>query len=121
MSAKKSNTSKKLVEAIIGSIQEKKGENITKIDLRKLHNADTDYFIICEGNSDTQVGAIADEVERGVRKKIKEKPWHIEGKENLEWVLIDYFNVVVHIFKKQTKAFYGLEDLWADGIIENIE
>lgn len=80
-----------------------------------------DYFIICEASNERQVNAIADQLEREVRKKIKEKPWHVEGKENLEWVLIDYFNVVVHIFKKETRKFYALEDLWADGEIVKLD
>ena len=110
-----------LVNALVEGILEKKGEEILVLDLKKLPHAMADYFIICEASNERQVNAIADQLEREVRKKIKEKPWHVEGKENLEWVLIDYFNVVVHIFKKETRKFYALEDLWADGEILKLD
>jgi ribosome-associated protein len=110
-----------LVNALVEGILEKKGEEILVLDLKKLPHAMADYFIICEASNERQVNAIADQLEREVRKKIKEKPWHVEGKENLEWVLIDYFNVVVHIFKKETRKFYALEDLWADGEIVKLD
>ena len=110
-----------LVNALVEGILEKKGEEILVLDLKKLPHAIADYFIICEASNERQVNAIADQLEREVRKKIKEKPWHVEGKENLEWVLIDYFNVVVHIFKKETRKFYALEDLWADGEIVKLD
>jgi len=110
-----------LVNALLEGILEKKGEEILVLDLKKLPHAIADYFIICEASNERQVNAIADQLEREVRKKIKEKPWHVEGKENLEWVLIDYFNVVVHIFKKETRKFYALEDLWADGEIVKLD
>ena len=110
-----------LANALVKLILEKKGEEILVLDLKKLPHAMADYFIICEASNERQVNAIADQLEREVRKKIKEKPWHVEGKENLEWVLIDYFNVVVHIFKKETRKFYALEDLWADGEIVKLD
>lgn len=110
-----------LANALVEGILEKKGEEILVLDLKKLPHAMADYFIICEASNERQVNAIADQLEREVRKKIKEKPWHVEGKENLEWVLIDYFNVVVHIFKKETRKFYALEDLWADGEIVKLD
>jgi len=106
-----------LAKALVEGILAKKGEDILVLDLTKLPHAVADYFIICDASNERQVNAIAEELEREVRKIIKEKPWHVEGKENLEWVLIDYFNVVVHIFKKETRKFYALEDLWADGEI----
>lgn len=110
-----------LVKALVEGILDKKGEEILVLDLKKLPHAMADYFIICEASNERQVNAIADQLEREVRKKIKEKPWHVEGKENLEWVLIDYFNVVVHIFKKETRKFYALEDLWADAEIVKLD
>ena len=110
-----------LANALVEGILKKKGEEILVLDLKKLPHAMADYFIICEASNERQVNAIADQLEREVRKKIKEKPWHVEGKENLEWVLIDYFNVVVHIFKKETRKFYALEDLWADGEIVKLD
>lgn len=110
-----------LANALVEGILEKKGDEILVLDLKKLPHAMADYFIICEASNERQVNAIADQLEREVRKKIKEKPWHVEGKENLEWVLIDYFNVVVHIFKKETRKFYALEDLWADGEIVKLD
>lgn len=105
----------KLAEAVINGIQEKKGREIICLNLRQIENAVCDYFIICHGDSDKQVNAIADSVITEVRKAIREKPWHKEGFENAEWILLDYFDVVVHIFKKETRDFYKLEELWADG------
>ncbi len=105
-------------QIIIDSILDTKGENIVKLDLRKLEEAPSDFFIICEGNSNTQVNAIADKI----IKKLKEEnilPNHMEGTKNSLWVLIDYFSTVVHIFYKKTRKFYRLEDLWSDA--ERIE
>jgi ribosome-associated protein len=103
-----------LVEVIIDAIQDVKGQNILVLDLQEMENSSCAFFVICEGNSDTQVGAITDRIERKTREVLKERPWHIEGRQNAEWVLIDYVSTVVHVFKKETRAFYALEELWGD-------
>lgn len=110
-----------IVEATIKGIQEKKGKSIVTLDLRKTDNSVTDFFIICHGDSSTQVDAIADSVMDELRMSLNERPWHKEGFENAEWILLDYFNVVVHVFQKETREFYNLEGLWADAQITEIE
>lgn len=105
----------KLNEFIIDAIQEKKGLDIIKIDLRHLPETPTDYFIICHGNNENQVRAIADSVEFEVKKKGYELPLHTEGKQNSVWVLIDYFDTVVHVFHHEAREYYGLEKIWSDG------
>jgi ribosome-associated protein len=111
---KKKVSSEALCDLIINGIQEKKGYDIVKLDLRKISGAITDYFIICSGGSDTQIGAIADSIDEEVRKKAEETPWHKEGFTNREWILLDYVNVVVHIFRNDRREFYDLESLWGD-------
>ncbi len=106
-----------LAETVIKGIQEKKGKEIVLLDLRKIENAICDYFIICHGDSSTQVSAIANSVDKEVKKDTGEDPWHSEGYENSEWVLIDYVDVVVHVFQKQIRDFYKLEKLWGDAEI----
>ena len=118
---KKTNNSDELTELIIKGIQEKKGENIVQLNLEGVDGAVTDYFIICEANSSTQIGAIKDSIEEEVRKALGEKPWHVEGTSNLEWVLLDYVNVVAHIFNKEKREYFDLEGLWADAEIKEIE
>ena len=103
-----------LKSVIIEGMQEKKASNIVVLDLKKVKNAVADYFIICTGNSDTQLDAISDGVEESVYKKLKQNPWHKEGKQNKEWVLIDYVDVVAHVFKKDKRDFFALEELWGD-------
>jgi ribosome-associated protein len=103
-----------LNEAVVRGILEKKGKNIVILDLRKLKDAVADYFIICQGDSSTQVKALADSVEEEVKKSLGERPWHIEGMENAQWVLVDYVNTVVHIFLPGTRDFYNIELLWND-------
>lgn len=103
-----------LINAIVDGIQEKKGHDIVMLDLRNSGSSIADYFIICHGTSDTQVEAIADSVEESVLKKTKELPHHIEGNDNAQWIIIDYFNAVVHIFVEDKRNFYGIEKLWAD-------
>ncbi|MEN8188021.1 MAG: ribosome silencing factor [Bacteroidota bacterium] len=110
-----------LITNIIKGIEEVKGENITILDLREIENSVCDYFVICDGNSNTQVNAISGSIQKVVSKNIKDKPWHVEGENNAEWVLIDYVNVVVHVFQKQIREFYNLEGLWGDAKITNIE
>lgn len=109
----KSN-SNKLVEAIVESIENLKGEDISILDLTEIDNAVSDYFIICSGNSNTQVSAIAANVEKNVRNNLKDRPLHTEGTQNAQWILIDYGNVVVHIFQKAIREFYDLESMWGD-------
>ena len=115
---KRSNETDVLLKSVVKGIFEKKGHNVLKIDLRKLENRIADYFVICHGTSITQVDAICDSVEDTVRKEAGEKPLHVEGLENCYWVLIDYSNVVVHIFLEEHRNFYSLESLWADADIE---
>lgn len=103
-----------LVETVVNGIQEKKGSKITVLDLRNIENMIAEFFVICEGDSNVHVDAVADSVEEVVRQDAGEKPLHVEGKRNAEWVLIDYMNVVVHVFQKQVRGYYSLEDLWAD-------
>ena len=121
MTKKEEFTSEQLVEAIVEAMQDKKAENVVSLDLRETESAVTDFFVICHGNSDTQVSAIADGVERSTREKLKEKPWHKEGKQNSQWVLLDYVNVVVHIFYSETRELYKLEQLWGDAKITSYE
>jgi ribosome-associated protein len=109
-----------LLENIIKGIFEKKGRDVIKIDLRRLDNRITDYFVICHGTSVTQVDSLCDSVDDAVRLGTGEKPSHIEGLDNCFWVLLDYGNVVVHIFLEQYREFYSLESLWADAAIEAV-
>ncbi len=110
-----------LSKYIVKGIQEKKGSDIVIINLKDIGNAIADYFVICTGASDTQVDAIAESVEKEVLEGANEKPWHREGFQNKEWILLDYVNVVVHIFKSDVRSFYGLEELWGDAAISKIE
>ena len=109
-----------LISLIIKGMEDIKGENISLLDLREIDNTVCDYFIICDGNSNTQVNAITNSVQKIVSKAIHEKPYPIEGIENSEWVLMDYVNVVVHIFQKQTREYYDIENLWGDAKITMI-
>jgi len=103
-----------LHDIIISSIQEKKGDNIVSLDLRKIPDAVADFFILCDGESTTQVRAIAENIIKTTEEKLNEPPYHKEGLNNLEWVLLDYVDVLVHVFKKEARGFYQLEDLWHD-------
>ena len=105
---------KKLIKLIIDGIEDVKGNEISLLDLRKLENRVSDYFIICDGNSNTQVNAIISSVTKKVSKGLRDKPWGVEGRENAEWVLLDYVDVVVHVFQKEKREFYDLEGLWGD-------
>ena len=118
---KKSDGADALLESIIKGIFEKKGQNVLKIDLRKLENRIADYFVICHAASGTQVSAICDSVDDTVRKDIHEKPLHVEGLDNCFWVLLDYGNIIVHIFLEEYRTFYSLESLWADAVVETLE
>ncbi|HLK29007.1 MAG TPA: ribosome silencing factor [Puia sp.] len=108
----------KIYKTIIEAIQEKKGENIVSLDLRKIHEAVADFFIICEAKSHTQIKAIADYVEEEVKKHCDENPYKHEGKQALQWVLIDYVNVVVHVMLPENRKFYKLEEMWSDAAAE---
>ena len=110
-----------LVTQIISGIEEVKGQNIEILDLREIENSVCDYFIICDGTSNTQVNAIVNSIQKIVSKSIKEKPWHVEGSENAEWVLLDYVHVVVHVFQKHIREFYDIEGLWGDARSVKIE
>jgi ribosome-associated protein len=106
----------KLIKTIINAIQEKKGENIISLDLRKVNEAVADFFIICEASSQPQVRAIAEFVEHEIKQKCDEYPYRHEGLKNLQWVLIDYVNVVVHVMLPETRKFYKLEEMWSDAV-----
>ena len=110
-----------LITEIIKGIEDVKGEKITILDLRDIENTVCDYFIICEANSNTQVSAISGSIQKNVSKTLKDKAWHVEGESNAEWILIDYVNVVVHVFQKHVREFYNLEELWGDAKITNIQ
>ncbi|MGB5377752.1 ribosome silencing factor [Muriicola sp.] len=102
-------------------MEEVKGLEINLLDLRDIENTVCDYFIICNGTSNTHVNAIVNSVQKTVSKGIKDKPWHVEGSENAEWVLLDYVNVVVHVFQKQVRDFYDIEGLWGDAKVTMVE
>ncbi|MDO6473040.1 ribosome silencing factor [Maribacter sp. 1_MG-2023] len=110
-----------LIALIIQGIDEVKGHNINLIDLREIENTVCDYFIVCNGTSNTHVNAIVGSIQKTVSKAIQDKPWHVEGEENAEWVLMDYVNVVVHVFQKQVREFYDIEGLWGDAKFTTIE
>jgi ribosome-associated protein len=118
---KKKSAKIDLKDAIIIGMLEKKANDITVLDLRKLKTSMADYFIVCHGNSDKQVSAIADSVEEQTKKLAGERAWHVEGSELNEWVLLDYFDIVVHVFMDEKRGFYGIEDLWSDADITVIK
>ena len=119
--AKENNNSDELITTIISGIEDVKGKEIKILDLREIENTVCDYFIICEGNSNTQVNAIVNAVQKKVSKTLKDHPWHVEGSENAEWVLIDYVHVVVHVFQKHIRQYYDIESLWGDAKTTVIE
>ena len=104
----------KFFKSIINAIQEKKGENIIALDLRKIPEAVADFFIICEASSTTQVKAIADFVEFHTKKTVKEIPYRTEGQHSGQWILVDYVNIVIHVMLPETRKFYKLEEMWSD-------
>jgi len=112
--AEKNSNADQLITTILNGIEDVKGKNINILDLREIENTVCDYFIICEGTSNTQVNAIVNSVQKKVSKETKDKPWHIEGSENAEWVLMDYVDVVVHVFQKHIREYYDIESLWGD-------
>jgi len=113
--------SEELCRLVVNGMLEKKAEKIVVLDLREVKNAITDYFVICSGNSDTQIDAIANSVEEEVYKNSQVHAWQKEGNQNREWILIDYVDVVAHVFKKDRRTFYDLEALWGDAEITLVE
>jgi ribosome-associated protein len=115
------NKNSKILKAIIRAIRDKKAENIISLDLRKIPEAVADFFIICEANNPQQVRAIAENVETVVKEDCDENPYHHEGYQRLNWVLIDYVNVVVHVMLADTRKFYKLEEMWSDAAMEEMD
>ncbi|WP_027077738.1 ribosome silencing factor [Maribacter antarcticus] len=115
------NNADELIALILQGIEEVKGQHINLLDLRDIENTVCDYFIVCNGTSNTHVNAIVGSIQKIVSKAIQDKPWHIEGEANAEWVLLDYINVVVHVFQKQIREFYDIEGLWGDAKFTTIE
>lgn len=113
-------TNKQIVEKIVEGIQNRKGHRIVIVDLQKLPEAPCEYFVIAEGNSSTQVVAIADEVEDFVRKELRVKPYAVDGVDNAEWIAMDYGQIIVHVFQREPRAFYDIENLWEDGVITEV-
>ncbi len=109
-------SAQRLVEAVVNGMQEKKAKQISVLDLTNLEHAVTDYFVICNAESNTQVSAIADSVEHFTLKELKEKAIHKEGTQNAFWILLDYGNVVVHVFQDEAREFYDIESFWADAV-----
>ena len=116
------NTEKEaLIAKIVDAIQDTKGEDIKILDLTKIENSVAYYFVICSGNSNTQVSSIAGNVEKKVRNELQDRPWHVEGSENAMWVLVDYISVVVHVFQKHIREYYDIEELWGDAKVITVE
>jgi ribosome-associated protein len=118
---RKDGSSKKLCDAIVKGMVEKKAADILVMDLRKVKNAVADFFVICSGGSDKQLDAITQSIDEEVFKAVKENPWHVEGKNNKEWMLLDYFDVVAHVFRKDKREFFALEKLWGDAEMTEID
>lgn len=116
---KKADPGSILAEIAVKGMQEKKAKNIVNIDLRKLSSSVADFFVICHGDSDKQVDAIADSVEEEIKKASGEKPFSREGFQNANWIILDYVNVVIHIFSAEQRSYYDLESLWSDGVNTN--
>lgn len=110
----------KILKTIIRAIRDKKAEKIISLDLRKIQEAVADFFIICEAGNPQQVRAIAENVEHEVKLNCDENPYKHEGYQKMNWVLIDYVNVVVHVMHTETREFYRLEDMWSDAVSEEI-
>jgi ribosome-associated protein len=110
-----------LAELVVRGMQERKAKNITVLDMRGIQNRVSDFFVVCDAESTTHVNSIADSVEDTVKKETGEKPFHTEGWENSQWILMDYVNVVAHVFQKETREFYNIEGMWADADVEEIK
>lgn len=117
----KSQLSNHLAEAVVLGMQEKKASEIVRLDMREINATLADYFVICHADSTIQVNAIAKSVEDEVRKVFGESVWHKEGQANGEWILLDFVDVVVHIFKKEKRSHYGIEDLWGDAEVQSFQ
>jgi ribosome-associated protein len=118
--AEKTLTAEQVRDTVIKGMFEKKAQDVTVMDLRQVKNAICDFFVLCSGGSDTQIDAIAQSVEAEVWKASRQHAWHQEGRSNREWILIDYVDVVVHVFRKDRRAFYDLEQLWGDADIRQL-
>lgn len=117
----KNNSTDDLLTCIIKGIEDVKGLDIDILDLREIDNRVCDYFVICNGTSNTQVNAIVNSIQKGVSRELKDKPWHVEGTENGEWVLMDYVSIVVHVFQKHIREYYNIESLWGDAKITSLK
>jgi len=114
-------TVEQIRDFVVQGMLEKKGQDIVVMDMRNVKNAICDFFVLCSGTSDTQIDAISQSIEEEVYKASRQDPWHREGKLNREWILLDYVDVVAHVFKKDRRAFYDLEQLWGDAEIHQID
>ncbi|NND94504.1 MAG: ribosome silencing factor [Flavobacteriales bacterium] len=112
---------KPLLDSIVKGIEEGKGEEIVIMDLRNVQASVCDYFVVCHGNSSTQTESIARKVVEQTEKQSDERPWRGEGFTNANWILLDYVDIVVHVFYKETRAFYDIEELWADAAVTYID
>ena len=110
-----------LSQWVVDGMLEKKAIDVVLMDLRDIKHAIADYFVICSGNSDTQIDAISESIEKEIHKHVKQNPWKREGQQNKEWILLDYVDVVAHVFNKEKRTFYGLEELWGDAKITQIQ
>lgn len=120
VSRKKNTYAESVVQAITRGMQDKKAKDIVVLDLRSISGAAADYFVICHGDSGTQVAAIARSIEETVYLDLKENPAHVEGIKNAQWVLIDYISVVAHVFQPDPRQFYGLENYWGDAVVTRV-
>ena len=119
--SKPKSTEDALISNIISGIDNVKGLDVSLLDLRDIENTVCSYFVVCTGSSNTHVNAIVSSIQKTVSKDLKEKPFHTEGNDNAEWVLIDYVNVIVHVFQKQIREYYNIEELWGDAKTTKIE
>ncbi|MBT5614843.1 MAG: ribosome silencing factor [Flavobacteriales bacterium] len=117
--AKKIDATNILLENIINAIQDVKGKEIISLDLRKIDSAICKYFVICTGTSNTHVNSIESNIKKTISRDLGEKPFHIEGNNIGEWVLMDYYDIIVHVFQEKTRAFYNIEDFWGDAKFKN--
>ena len=118
---KRKASADELIALILHGIEEVKGLDINILDLREIDNTVCDYFVLCNGTSNTHVNAIVNSIQKTVSKAIQDNPWHVEGSENAEWVLMDYVNVVIHVFQKHAREFYDIEGLWGDAKVTLVE
>ncbi|MGF1635657.1 MAG: ribosome silencing factor [Cyclobacteriaceae bacterium] len=119
--SKDTTSSQELSEIIVKGIQEKKGTEIVILNLKEVGNAIADFFVICTGNSDSQIDAIKESIEKEVFLATQQNPWHTEGHQNKQWVLLDYVDVVVHVFKKDLRHVFSLEELWGDAALTYVD